>query len=315
MKNWLKDNYKGIIVGVLITAVIAGLAWPKREAKLQDGKEVAVETSINKYTAEFLYDKLKEKNGLTVLLSELDKDIINDKYGTKLDAEARESATTEAENYINQYKLYYQIDEDTFLSQSGYKDRNDFIENLMINYKINYYVNEYIASTFSESDIRTYYDSNVFGEKSITLISSTTDADTVKKAQKELKNGTSLDKVKKKYSSLVYNDLTVSYDTSSSFADVIINTIKNMKAKSVSDAISDDTYGTLAIYVSASGDKPTYDSIKDSLKQTMATSKQSEDQTLYYKAMIALRKEYGLKFNDAKYEEYYNNFNKQYAGQ
>ena len=315
MKNWLKDNYKGIIVGVLITAVIAGLAWPKREAKLQDGKEVAVETSINKYTAEFLYDKLKEKNGLTVLLSELDKDIINDKYGTKLDAEARESATTEAENYINQYKLYYQIDEDTFLSQSGYKDRNDFIENLMINYKINYYVNEYIASTFSESDIRTYYDSNVFGEKSITLISSTTDADTVKKAQKELKNGTSLDKVKKKYSSLVYNDLTVTYDTSSSFADVIVNTIKNMKAKSVSDAISDDTYGTLAIYVSASGDKPTYDSIKDSLKQTMATSKQSEDQTLYYKAMMALRKEYGLKFNDAKYEEYYNNFNKQYAGQ
>ena len=315
MKNWLKDNYKGIIVGVLITAVIAGLAWPKREAKLQDGKEVAVETSINKYTAEFLYDKLKEKNGLTVLLSELDKDIINDKYGTKLDAEARESATTEAENYINQYKLYYQIDEDTFLSQSGYKDRNDFIENLMINYKINYYVNEYIASTFSESDIRTYYDSNVFGEKSITLISSTTDADTVKKAQKELKNGTSLDKVKKKYSSLVYNDLTVTYDTSSSFADVIVNTIKNMKAKSLSDAISDDTYGTLAIYVSASGDKPTYDSIKDSLKQTMATSKQSEDQTLYYKAMMALRKEYGLKFNDAKYEEYYNNFNKQYAGQ
>ena len=315
MKNWLKDNYKGIIVGVLITAVIAGLAWPKREAKLVDGKEVAVQSNVGKYTAEFLYDKLKEKNGLTVLLSELDKDIINDKYGTKLDAEARESATTEAENYINQYKLYYQIDEDTFLSQSGFKDRNDFIENLMINYKINYYVNEYIASTFSESDIRTYYDSNVFGEKSITLISSTTDADTVKKAQKELKNGTSLDKVKKKYSSLVYNDLTVSYDTSSSFADVIVNTIKNMKAKSVSDAISDDTYGTLAIYVSASGDKPTYDSIKDSLKQTMATSKQSEDKTLYYKAMMALRKEYGLKFNDAKYEEYYNNFNKQYAGQ
>ena len=315
MKDWLKDNYKGIIVGVLITAVIAGLAWPKREAKLVDGKEVAVQSNVGKYTADYLYDKLKEKNGLTVLLSELDKDIINDKYGTKLDAEARESATTEAENYINQYKLYYQIDEDTFLSQSGFKDRNDFIENLMINYKINYYVNEYIASTFSESDIRTYYDSNVFGEKSITLISSTTDADTVKKAQKELKNGTSLDKVKKKYSSLVYNDLTVSYDTSSSFADVIVNTIKNMKAKSVSDAISDDTYGTLAIYVSASGDKPTYDSIKDSLKQTMATSKQSEDKTLYYKAMMAIRKEYGLKFNDAKYEEYYNNFNKQYAGQ
>ena len=155
MKDWLKDNYKGIIVGVLITAVIAGLAWPKREAKLVDGKEVAVQSNVGKYTADYLYDKLKEKNGLTVLLSELDKDIINDKYGTKLDAEARESATTEAENYINQYKLYYQIDEDTFLSQSGFKDRNDFIENLMINYKINYYVNEYIASTFSESDIRT----------------------------------------------------------------------------------------------------------------------------------------------------------------
>ena len=51
------------------------------------------------------------------------------------------------------------------------------------------------------------------------------------------------------------------------------------------------------------------------MKKSMAESKINEDQTLYYKAMIELRKEYGLKFNDAKYEEYYKNFNKQYAGQ
>ena len=51
------------------------------------------------------------------------------------------------------------------------------------------------------------------------------------------------------------------------------------------------------------------------IKSTIAKNKQSEDQTIYYKALMELRKEYGIKFNDAKYEEYYSNFNKQYAGQ
>ena len=315
MINWLKENYKGILVGILITAIIAGIAWPKREAKLQDGKEVAVETNVNKYTADLLYEKLKEKNGLTILLTEVDKDIINDKYGTSLDAEARESATTEADSYINQYKLYYGMDEATFLSQNGFKSKDEFIENLMVNYKINNYVKENVSNSFSEEELKSYYDANVFGEKKITLISSSTSETDVKKVYKELKNGTSIDKVKSKYTSVVFNDLTVTYDIASSLSTTIINTIKNMKAKSVSEVVKDDTYGYLSIYVSSSNDKPSYDSVKESMKKSMAESKINEDQTLYYKAMIELRKEYGLKFNDAKYEEYYKNFNKQYAGQ
>lgn len=313
--NWLKENYKGMLVGAIIVGLIAGIAWPKNEARLQDGKEVAVETRVGKYTAEMLYEELKEKNGLTALLTQLDRDIINDKYGTSLDEEARESATSEAESYFNQYKLYYNMDEDTFLSQNGFKDREDFIQNLMINYKLNYYVTEYIGNGISEDELKSYYDSDVFGEKTITIISSSTSDTDVKKAQKELKNGTSLDKVKSKYSSLVYNDVTMTYDVASSYPEDVVKIVKNMKAKQVSDVINDSTYGNLTIYVSSSKDKPSYEEAKDNIRKSLAENKQTEDQTLYYKAMIALRNEYGIKFYDASYEKYYSNFNKQYAGQ
>jgi hypothetical protein len=313
--NWLKENYKGILVGAIAVGLIAGIAWPKREAKLQDGQEVAAETSVKKYTAEFLYESLKEKNGLTVLLQNIDKDIIKEKYGSSLDAEAKESATTEAENYINQYKLYYQMDEETFLAKNGFKTKDEFIESLVVSYKLDYYVTEYISKNLTDEELKSYYDSNVFGDKKITLISSTTNEADVKKAQKELKSGTSLDKVKSKYKDLVYNDLLVTFDISSSFAEVITNTIKNMDSKTVSEVLKDDTYGNLAIYVSSSKDKPAYESVVDSIKKSIAQTKQSEDDTLYYKAMIELRNEYGIKFYDSKYEEYYKNFNKQYAGQ
>ena len=313
--NWLKENYKGMLVGAIIVGLIAGVAWPKREAKLQDGKEVAVETRVAKYTAEKLYDALKEKNGLTVLLTELDRDIINDKYGTSLDEEARESATTEAESYINQYSLYYSMDEETFLSQNGFKDREDFIQNLMTNYKMNHYVNEYIANSLSEDDLKSYYNSSVFGDKVVTLISSTTSEADVKKAQKELKNGTSLEKVKSKYSGLVFNDLTMTYDQAYSYPENVVKIIMNMSAKQVSDVINDSTYGYLTIYVTSSKDKPSYEDAKEGIKNSIAQQKQTDDQTLYYKALIELRNEYGIKFYDASYEKYYTNFNKQYAGQ
>lgn len=102
---------------------------------------------------------------------------------------------------------------------------------------------------------------------------------------------------------------------SSSLSKTIVDAIKNMKSKQVSDVLKDDTYGNLVIYVSSSKEKASYEDTVNMIKSTIATNKQSEDQTIYYKALMELRKEYGIKFNDAKYEEYYSNFNKQYAGQ
>lgn len=313
--DWLKSNIGGIILGALVVALIAGIAWPKRVAKLQDGKEVAVETNIKKYTAEFLYDELKDKNGLTILLQNLDKDIINDKYGTTLDEEAKASATEEAESYIKQYNLYYKMDEATFLKQNGFKNKEEFIEQLVVTYKINHYVEEYITKNLTESELKDYYDKNVFGDKKVTLISSSSNEADVKKVQKALKEGTDISKLKTKYTSLAFNDLDVTFDMSSSLSKTIVDAIKNMKSKQVSDVLKDDTYGNLVIYVSSSKEKASYEDTVNMIKSTIAKNKQSEDQTIYYKALMELRKEYGIKFNDSKYEEYYSNFNKQYAGQ
>ena len=313
MKEWFKSNIGGIILGAVIVAIIAAIIWPKRVAKLTNGEEVVAETNIKQYSANFLYDELKEKNGLTILLTNLDRDIINNKYGTSLDEDARKDAETQAETYFQQYKLYYQMEEDEFLSQNGFKDKEEFIQELMMTYKINKYVNEYITSGLTDDDLKKYYDENVFGKKKIYLISSASDESKVKSAQKEVKNGTSIDKIKSKYSDLAVNDLEISYDSANVVSETVLNAFKNLKAKGTSDVIKDDTYGNVFVYVEKAEDKPSYDSIKDTLKDTIATNKQTEDQSLYYKALKQLRSDYGIKFNDADYEKYYENFNKKFG--
>ena len=312
MKEWLKNNIGGIILGAVVVAIIAAIVWPKQIAKLSNGEEVAAETKIKQYSADYLYNKLKEKYGLTILLSNLDKDIINDKFGTSLDEEARAEAQTQAETYIQQYKLYYQMEEDEFLSQNGFETKEDFIEELMITYKINKYVEEYVSSSLTDNDLNTYYDANVFGKKKIYLVSSSSDESKVKAAQKEVKNGTSIDKIKSKYTSLSVNDLEISYDTASVVSSTVLDAFKSLKAKTVSDVVKDDTYGNVFVYVESAEDKPSFESIKDSLKTTIATNKISEDQSLYYKALKQLRSDYGVKFNDSEYSKYYDNFNKQH---
>ena len=313
MKEWFKNNIGGIILGAVVVAIIAAIAWPKQIAKLSNGEEVVAETNIKQYSANFLYDELKEKNGLTILLTNLDRDIINNKYGTSLDEDARKDAETQAETYFQQYKLYYQMEEDEFLSQNGFKDKEEFIQELMMTYKINKYVNEYITSGLTDDDLKKYYDENVFGKKKIYLISSASDESKVKSAQKEVKNGTSIDKIKSKYSDLAVNDLEISYDSANVVSETVLNAFKNLKAKGTSDVIKDDTYGNVFVYVEKAEDKPSYDSIKDTLKDTIATNKQTEDQSLYYKALKQLRSDYGIKFNDADYEKYYENFNKKFG--
>ncbi len=313
MKEWLKNNIGGIILGAVIVAIIAGIAWPKRIAKLENGEEVAVSTNIKQYTADFLYNELKNKNGLTILLSNIDKDIIDNKYGTSLDEEASAAAEEQASQYFQQYKLYYQMEEEDFLTQNGFKDKEEFIQELMTTYKINKYVTEYISSTLTEEDIKSYYDANVFGKKKIYLVSSTTDESKVKSAQKEVKNGTSIEKIKSKYSDLVVNDLEITYENASSFSSTIVNAFKKLKSKETSDVVKDDTYGNVFIYVEKSEDKPSYDSVKEELKSLIASNKQTEDTTLYYKALKQLRADYGITFSDSDYEKYYNNFNKQYG--
>ena len=313
MKEWFKNNIGGIIIGAVVVAIIAAIAWPKQIAKLSNGEEVVAETKLKQYSADFLYSQLKEKNGLTILLSNLDRDIINDKYGTSLDKVAREEAETQVETYLQQYKLYYQLEEDEILKQNGFNTKEEFIQELIITYKLNKYVIEYLSSSLTEEELNKYYDENVFGNKKVYLISSTTDESKIKAAQKEVKNGTSIDKIKSKYTTLTVNDLEVTYDNASVVSETILKSFKNLKAKGTSDVVQDDTYGYVFVYVEKADDKPAFDSIKDSLKETIANKKQTEDSTLYYKALKQLREDYGIKFDDSDYEKYYNNFNKKYT--
>lgn len=311
--DWIKANWVGMVVGAVIVLVIAGITWPKN--KLKDGNYVAVETSAGKYTADELYKALKKENGLSVMLEKVDVDIVNKKYGTTLDEEAKASATEQAESYINQYQLYYGLSEEDFISQSGFNNKDEFITELMNEYKINYYVNEYIAESISEEDLKNYYENNTIGDKEVVMISSVSNKSLVEKAYKALKSGKSIDKVKETYTALTYNEFTLTSEIAANLSDTISSAVKDKKAKSYTKVLTDDSYGYVVVYVKSSSDKAPYEEEVANIKQALAQKKQSEDDSLYYKALDSLRKEYNIKFNDKDYESYYNNFNKLYAAE
>ena len=68
------------------------------------------------------------------------------------------------------------------------------------------------------------------------------------------------------------------------------------------------SYGYHIIYKVNEFEKESYDKLKDSIKETIAENKVKEDSTISVQAMIDLRKEYGIKWQDSELEDTYNKY-------
>lgn len=304
------------IGGALLVTLITIIIWPDRIATLEDGTQPVATIEGETFTADFLYEKMKDKFSVSYLLDYIDDAILKEKYEENDDM-IKEIEKT-ADEYISYYKQYGYTEE-SFLSQNGFKDKDAFLDYLKIDYRRKLYYEDYLKSQISDEDIKKYYDEDVFGDINTQhiLVKTSDDMseeDAKAKAEEiigKLNDGKTWEEVQEEYKDVItFEDLKyVAFNASyeSAFMDALVKLDENSYTKEPVKT----TYGYHVIYRFDQKEKASLEDLKDSIIETLSDKMNEEDSNLYNKTMIKMREEAKLEFKDTvmekKYKDYCNN--------
>ena len=322
------DKRFGIIlfvVGFLIaTLLFRCILWPDRIATLKDGTQPIATLNEKTITADDLYENMKSYYSVNVLLNKIDDIILSKKY--KETDEMNEEIKSTAEYYYSMYEKQAGYTKEQFLSEYGFASEDRFLDNLRLDYRRNKYYEEYVLSLITDKEVEKYYKDEVFGDvdsKHI-LVSvakdgekGLSDEEAKKLANeiiKKLDSGTSWDDVVKEYKDQITSE-DLGYNAfNASLESAYLKECKNLKVGTYSKSPVLTSYGYHIVYKKAQKDKPELDSVKDDVKDILAKEKKENDTNLYYKALIKLRADSKLEFNDTKlkdeYKAYVNKYEK-----
>lgn len=309
----------GMIGGILVTTLVAFIIWPERIAQLKNGEEPVVKVGGETYTADELYEFMKDTYSVNLLLNQIDDDLLTKIYPE--DEKMTEEVQSNADYYFNVYEQYYGYTQEQFLKENGFANIDAFLEYLRLDYRRGKYLEDYVTKNLSDEEIQKYYDENVFGDINTqhVLVEVSTSEDDGKLSDEDAKtlaeeiidklnDGTSWKDIQKKYKDkITFEDLSYqSWDASleKSFMDALTD----MDDNSYSEEPVKTSYGYHVIYRLDQKKAPKLKEVKDTIIENLISQKQSEDADLLYKALISLREEKNIKFSDTvmkqKYEDY-----------
>lgn len=312
--------------GVLITVLIAFIIWPDRIATLKDGTQPIVKVGKETYTADELYENMKNYYSVSLLLDEIDNDLLTKLYPEN--DEMEEEVKSNAEYYFNMYEQYYGYTEEQFLEQNGFSSYNAFLDYLRLDYRRNKYLDDYIEENITDDEIQKYYDENVFGDINTqhVLVEVKSDSDgedsnklsdeDAKKLAEEiitkLNDGTSWEQIQEEYKDQVtYEDLSYqSWDAA--LEESFMTALKEMEDNTYSEEPVKTSYGYHIIYRLDQKEQPTLKEAKTNIIENLSADKKSEDSNLLYKALISLREEKNIDFKDTIMKEKYKDYCDQY---
>jgi len=311
------------IGGVLITVLIAFIIWPDRIAALKNGEEPIVKVGKENYTADELYEIMKDYFSVSLLLDEIDNDLLTKLYPENEDM--TEEVNSNAEYYLNMYKQYYGYTEEEFLKNNGFASYEAFLDYLRLDYRRNEYLDDYIKDSISKDEIQKYYEENVFGDintQHVLVEVSTSESDgklndkDAKKLAEEiitkLNDGTSWETIQKDYKDkITYEDL--SYQAwDASLEESFMTALKEMEDNTYSEEPVKTSYGYHVIYRIDQKEAPTLKKVKETIIKNLTAEKKEKDSNLLYKALISLRNEKKIDFKDTVMKSKYEDYCKQY---
>lgn len=319
----MDDNRRVIyafIGGALLVAIIAFIVWPDRIATLKDGTQPVAKIEGKTFTADYLYEKMKEKYSVSYLVDYIDDAILSKKY--KEDDEMDDSVEKTAQEYISYYsQMGY--DEEAFLSQSGFKSKDEFLDYLKIDYRRKLYYEDKRKEKVTDKDIEKYYEDKVYGDINtqhllVKIDDDMTDEKAKKKAQEiidKLNDGKKWEDVKKEYKDdVTFEDLKyVAFNANyeSTFKDALVA----LKDNSYTKEPVKTSYGYHVIYRFDQKNKAKLEDVKDTIIDSLVEEMDKNDSKLYAKTLIQMRKDAKLEFSDTvmkkRYEEYINNLLKE----
>lgn len=324
-----RNVISSFIAGVLITILVVIIIWPDRIATLKDGTEPVVKVDGKTYTANDLYDQMKEHYSVSQLLDAIDSDILTKIYPE--DDEMKEEVESNADYYINMYQQYYNYTEEQFLSANGFSSYDSYLEYLKLDYRRKKYQDDYVEENLTDKEIQKYYDENVYGDincQHILIETSSSEDDSsdedseklsdddAKKLAEEiidkLNDGTSWEDIQKDYKDkITFEDLGYqSWD--SDLEDTFKDALRDMDDKSYSKEPVKTSYGYHVIYRIDQKKAPSLKKTKDTIVKNLVSDKESEDSNLLYKALISLREEKNIDFSDTDMKAKYDSYIKEY---
>ena len=310
------------LIGVIITIIVVIIIWPKRIATLKDGTQPILTVNNTTYTADDLYNDMKDTYSINILINSLDKMILDKKY--KEDNEMNDSVEKTAEYYYSMYEQYQNITKEQFLENKGFKSEKEFLEYLKLDYRRNLYYDEYVKNLINEKDIEKYYKNEVFGDVNSKHILVSVSKDDTSENEKELSDedakklaneiidklnkGTSWDDVINEYKDKITNEDLGYRAFNASLDTAYIKEMKNLKVNTYSKTPILSSYGYHIVYKIDQKDKPELKNVKEDIITILAEEKKNNDNNLYQKALINLRKEAKLEFKDTDLGEKYNKY-------
>lgn len=322
---------KKIIISLVIIFLITGCG---KVPQLADGKEAIVSFKDSKLniSADDLYNELKDKHALNILIDMIDNTVLLAEY-----PDEAENAKKDAKEQLDNIKQYY-VDEnnkydekaliDALIQYYGINTIEEFEEMLILSYYRNKAIEDYGKAQITDKQIESYYKSDIVGDISAKHILIAVDAkeemsdDEIKKLEdaalkkakniiKELDKGTSFDDLAKKNSDDKSNasdggnlgdfnkgDMVVEFENAAYALKVNEYTKKPVKTK----------FGYHIILKTGQKDKPALKEVKDNIVETLSTELLTSDKTLSVNALIELRKAYGFKIEDSNVNKKYSTY-------
>ena len=311
----------GALGGILVTVLVVVLIWPDRIATLKDGTQPVATIDGMTFTADELYEDMKDIYSVSSLLDKLDTKILTDKYPDT--DEMDDEVTSQAENYYKAYEQYYKMSKEDFLKQNGFNTEKKFLEYLKLNNRRTKYVKEYTENEVTDKEIDKYYEDKVYGDINtkhmLVKVDSSASDDDKKEAENlakeiisKLDEGKTFDEVKEEYKDkITYEELGYkSYNAA--LEEAYKNEMKNLKDGEYSKEPVKTSYGYHIVYRIDQKEKPALEDIKDQINEEIADEKISNDKNLYYVALDKMRENANLKFEDTVLKEKYDNYMSQY---
>ena len=319
-----KNTFKLVGTSMMVLLLATGCG---KVPVLENGQEAVVTLKGESISVDNLYNEMKERYALNVLLDLMDKSILNQEYEDT--EEAKEEVQSQIDLMVTQYG---QGDEAALLQQTysawGIDNMDDLKDYLMLQYKRNKAVEDYAKSLVTEEEINKFYEEKIFGDISARhiLISpevkdGATDAE--KKAAEEealklaneiitkLKNGEDFSKLAKEYSddeSTAKDGGLLSDFVHGDMVEEFEEAAKKLKTGKYTTTAVKTTYGYHIIYKESQKDKPKLETVKNDIVEELGKDKLSNDSTLEIKALEELRKKYEMNIQDSTLNKQYENY-------
>lgn len=309
MKKIVKVTASAMAICLLVTGC-------GNNAELEDNNTI-VKTDEGTIKADALYEKLRDKYGISMLVDLIDHQLFDEKY--KTDNEEEETIDSQIEQMKSQYNNDQEAFEAAITQYLGVEDEDELRDMLSLEYKRNLAIEDYVKKSITDDEIQKYYDDEVIGDikvRHILIKPETTDDMSTEEQQeaedkakeeaedliKQLDDGADFEELAKKNSddtgSASDGGLIDYFNKDDNMDEAFLNASIDLEEGKYTEEPVKSSFGYHIILKVDQKSKPKLKNVKDDIIETLADEKLNEDATLRYNALIEIRKDAGIEFKD-----------------